>query len=77
MLHIPGTMNLVRDTSDHGTVRTMGWTVLHLGPKCLLGTSVLVPKCPDTSMPKCLGADLSRVRSVWLPTDPTASAAAS
>jgi len=23
------------------------WTVRHLGPKCLLDTSVLVPKCSD------------------------------
>jgi len=28
-----------------------GWTVQHLGPNCLLDTSVLVPKCLDTSDP--------------------------
>jgi len=26
-----------------------GWTVRYFGPKCLLDTSVLVPKCLDTS----------------------------
>jgi len=27
------------------------WTVRRLGPNCLLNTSVLVPRCPDTSDP--------------------------
>jgi len=49
-----------RDTSNHGVgrfgpmarqFRPWGWTVRYLCPKCLLNTSALVPKCPDTSHP--------------------------
>jgi len=59
-----------------GQFGQFGRTVRYLGPKCLLDTSVLVPKCPDTSdlheqcrstVPKCLSADLSLVRCVRLP----------
>jgi len=55
------TTKLGWDTSDHGTFRTCicrrdssdhgahGYIVRHLNPRRLLDTSVLVPKCPDTS----------------------------
>jgi len=38
------------DTSVHmaGLFRPWGLTVWYLGPKCLLDTLVLVPKCRDT-----------------------------
>ena len=41
-----------------------GWTARYLGPKCLLDTSVLVPKCPDTSDPP------EKCRSVSVPICP-------
>jgi len=34
-----------------GQFRPWGWTVRYISAKCLLDTSVLVPKCPDTSDP--------------------------
>ena len=73
-LYATYTTKLGRDTSDHrvrhfgpydGTVRTTGpWTVRYLGSKCLLDTSVLAPKCLDTSDPS------EQCRSVSVPICP-------
>jgi len=65
------------DTPVHmaGQFGPWGRTVRYLGPspKCLLDTSVLVPKCPDTSdpaeqcrsvsVPNCVGSKVSRYLS--------------
>jgi len=54
---------------DVSVSRPWGWTLRYLGPKCLLDTSVLVPRYPDTSdpseqcrsvsVPKCFGSEVS------------------
>ena len=57
------------------TVQNVGWTVRYLGLKCLLETSILVAKCPDTSdppeqcrsvsVPICLRSEVSGYRQMF------------
>jgi len=58
MLYIPQNLGetlqtIGWDISDHmaGQFGPWGWTIRHLGLKCLLETLVLVPKCQGTLDP--------------------------